>query len=76
MKFKQGWRYFNCQYCNKQWMETCRDHESPSSSRCPTDMCDANLYGGVMPYGSKKDITIQIDKAGKLVKEEVWLKIK
>ena len=63
----QGWRYFKCNECGAHWRETCRDHQTDSRSKCITESCKINSYGGENPYKNINDKTIKVDKFGNLI---------
>lgn len=65
-KVMRGWRYFKCDDCGTHWRESCRDHATPSGSVCPNYMCDGRLFGGVGPYDSKEDASLETDGHGNL----------
>jgi hypothetical protein len=66
-KIIPGWRYFECSFCQAHWRESCRDHQTVSSSQCPGHNCPSQVHGGIMPYQSVKDPSLKVNKSGNLV---------
>lgn len=65
-QLRQGYRFFECEFCGHSWKEKSRDAKSPSGptpsgSTCPD--CSEESH----PVGHEIDSTISVDEYGNLV---------
>ena len=60
-QLRQGYRFFECEFCEYSWKEKSRDAKSPSGSTCPE--CGEESH----PIGHEIDGMIPVDEYGNLI---------